>query len=234
MMKRSSVANETVPEPSKPDFDLILMLLILACFGLIAVGAFLGYIFSPDKIKAESAPVAVASATVHSSATASSSASSIKHVQYPDVSHTSGLNSEGVARLAVESLSTWDTASDEGEHSAVERTSVIFDDSLKSRSVAYADKTQWPEEAVEKQAFSAVRSSDYDIYSNYQAPVVKDKAGRSTETFQFMVNWDWVPADGSTPIASTVGRLYTVTVVKTDTGWKVFDYSWRLEGISDK
>lgn len=241
----SSVSNETVNQKRQHRTGLWVVVLIIM-LGLITAALLLGQAVG-QKQGEENAQVAnssavpdgtvsssstVSSGTVSSSASSSPSLKHVQSVQFPDVTKTAGLTGEGVARLAVQSMTTWDSASDSSDADAVVRTEPLFSPALASKISTDAGQVPWSQAVVAREGYSTPSVKDYDIYSGYQnvpAPTAGYEAG--VQTYQFMVNWDWVSVDGSKIESSEAGRVYTVSVVPKSSGWEIVDYSWRSEKL---
>lgn len=230
----SSVSNETVNQKRQHRAGLWVVVLIIM-LGLITAALLLGQAVG-QKQGEENAQVtnssAVPDGTVSSSASSSPSLKHVQSVQFPDVTKTAGLTGEGVARLAVQAMTTWDSASDSSDADAVVRTEPLFSPALASKISTDAGQIPWSQSVVAREGYSTPSVKDYDIYSGYQnvpAPTAGYEAG--VQTYQFMVNWDWVSVDGSKIESSDAGRVYTVSVVPKGSGWEIVDYSWRSEKL---
>lgn len=170
------------------------------------------------------------SASVSSPAPVSSSAASAAEVTLPDVDSANRGSSDAVARLAVQSMTTWDTSRDQDETDAVDRTKPLFDPVLAEHTPTHGeDVDSWPKKVAEADGFSTPQVSDYRIATDYKVnpPRTDSVDGRKVETTQFLVTWNWTnPADGSR-MGSKGQRIYTVTTVANGDQWSVIDYSFR-------
>lgn len=169
------------------------------------------------------------SASASSSSPASSSAAAAK-VTLPDMDSANRSSSDAVARLAVQSMTTWDTSRDQDETDAVDRTKPLFDQVLAEHTPTDGENTgPWPKKVAEADGFSTPQVSDYRIATDYKVnpPRTDSVDGRKVETTQFLVTWNWTnPSDGSR-MGSKGQRIYTVTTVANGGQWSVIDYSFR-------
>lgn len=206
--------------------------LILAYIAVAAVvfmafilGAALGRDAATDENKSTGP-----SASASSPAPVSSSAASAAKVTLPDVDSANRSSSDAVARLAVQSMTTWDTSRDQDETDAVDRTKPVFDPVLAEHMPTGGEDTDpWPKKVAEADGFSTPQVSDYRIATDYKVnpPRTDSVDGRKVETTQFLVTWNWTnPTDGSR-MGSKGQRIYTVTTVADGDQWSVIDYSFR-------
>lgn len=165
-----------------------------------------------------------------SSAVASSNTPVKRTVVFPDVESVSRSSAESVARRAVESLATWDTAEDAGFSEAAVRTVPLFDEQLAAGVQGIEGlPVAWDEKARQKKAFSSPHVMDYEIYRDYKQPL-KDSSGvtrdgRTTESLMYAVRWDWLGQDGSSWAHEGSVLVYEMTMVKDAAGeWSVLDY----------
>ena len=170
------------------------------------------------------------SASASSPSQASSSAPAAAKVTLPDVGSANRGSSDAVARLAVQSMTTWDTSRDQDETAAVDRTKPLFDPVLAEHTPTGGEATSpWPKKVAEADGFSTPQVSDYRIATDYKVnpPRTDSVDGRTVETTQFLVTWNWTnPADGAR-VGSKGQRIYTVTTVADGDQWSVIDYSFR-------
>lgn len=170
------------------------------------------------------------SASASSSSPASSSAAAAAKVTLPDMGAANRSSSAAIARLAVQSMTTWDTSRDQDETDAVDRTKPVFDPVLAEHTPTNGeDADPWPKKIADADGFSTPQVSDYRIATDYKVnpPQTDSVDGRKVETTQFLVTWNWTnPADGSR-MGSKGQRIYTVTTVANGDQWSVIDYSFR-------
>lgn len=208
---------------------MIVVLLVLGALGAGLYWGSNGFTRGSDE-PGEDVSSPVVSASEQGSASVSESAVPKRTVVFPDVESVSRSSAESVARRAVESLTTWDTAEDAGFSEAAVRTVPLFDEQLAAGVQGIEGlSVAWDEKARQKKAFSSPHVMDYEIYRDYKQPV-KDTSGttrdgRMTESLMYAVRWDWLGQDGSSWAHEGSVLVYEVTMVKDAAGeWSVLDY----------
>ncbi|MFW0168758.1 hypothetical protein [Rothia sp. P4278] len=218
---------------------LAVLLLLVGAVGAGVYWGQSGFLARESPVVESSSPSASELPSSAQSASASVSglaeARVVKEVQFPDVHSVSRSNAESVARIAVLSLATWDSARDTGYGEAVERTVPLFDSSLAKRVAEVpAEAVAWDEKVVEKKAFSAPHVMNYEIYSDFSNVVrsggIQARDGRPVQFFQLAVRWDWMGQDGMYWAEKERVRIYELVMVQgSDGAWSVGSYAWRDE-----